>query len=124
MNTNTNLAIFKYGDAALATSAKCPHAGGPLYEGDIEVLPDKSLCVKCPWHKWSFCLGRKGSQSDEFKDGIKRDLFGKKVGQCVWPGGNDRAGVKVYPTIVDKKRKNIKIGFDNFDMKTLREELF
>ena len=34
-----------------ATSEKCPHAGGPLHLGDIEVLPDKSLCVRCPWHK-------------------------------------------------------------------------
>ena len=24
--------------------------------GEIEVLPDSSLCVRCPWHSWKFSL--------------------------------------------------------------------
>ena len=31
------LAVFKYGNSFLATAAKCPHVGGPLHLGDIEV---------------------------------------------------------------------------------------
>jgi nitrite reductase (NADH) small subunit/3-phenylpropionate/trans-cinnamate dioxygenase ferredoxin subunit len=27
----------------------CPHAGGPLAEGEVE-----NGCVICPWHYWSF----------------------------------------------------------------------
>lgn len=30
--------------------------GGPLHLGDIEDMPDKSLCVRCPWHSWRFNL--------------------------------------------------------------------
>ena len=121
---NTSIAIFKYGDSVVATSAKCPHAGGPLHLGDIEMLPDKSLCVKCPWHKWAFCVGKK-EESGVVRD-ARRNLFGRRKGEgeCVWPGGDGREGVKVFPAIVDKKRKNVKIGFENFDLKTLVEENF
>ena len=78
---NTDIALFKYGETIIggfekslidamiqqihateilsqsvtylnpATESKCPHAGGPLHLADIEILPDKSLCVRCPWHK-------------------------------------------------------------------------
>ena len=52
------VAVFRHGEALLATEARCPHAGGPLHLGDIEVLPDRSLCLRCPWHRWRFALGR------------------------------------------------------------------
>ena len=52
VNVNkTEIAVFRYGDSVLATKERCPHAGGPLHLGDIEMLPDRSLCVRCPWHK-------------------------------------------------------------------------
>ena len=35
--TFEQVAIFRHGQSVLATSAKCPHAGGPLHLGDIEV---------------------------------------------------------------------------------------
>ena len=34
---NRSLAVFKFGRSLLATEARCPHAGGPLQLGDIEV---------------------------------------------------------------------------------------
>ena len=34
---NRSLAVFKFGPSLLATEARCPHAGGPLQLGDIEV---------------------------------------------------------------------------------------
>ena len=128
---NTEIAVFKYGDRVIATQAKCPHAGGPLYEGEIEELPDKSLCVKCPWHKWAFCVsGRSGANI------TRRTLFGEArrevrvgaEGQCVSPAAAVARGrnLKVFPASVvpNKTRKTIKIGFENFNRKTLFEEPF
>jgi len=131
---NTDVAVFKYGDKILATQARCPHAGGPLHLGDIEVLPDKSLCVRCPWHKWSFCVSRRGSQGSDV--GTRRKLFNddsrdegrgrKGQGECVWPPGRgeEGVGVKVYSTIVEKRRKTIKIGFESFDSQSLTNSYF
>ena len=122
---NTEVAVFKYGEDVLATQAKCPHAGGPLNLGDIEVLPDKSLCVKCPWHKWTFCVAKNTDNS------TRRKLFSgngeaKGRGECVWPPGRGQEGVsvKVYPTKIDNRRKTVKIGFDSIDEKTLFSENF
>ncbi|CAH1785925.1 unnamed protein product [Owenia fusiformis] len=53
---DTEVALFRFKDAVFAVNEKCPHLGGPLHLGDIEVLPDLSLCVKCPWHSWRFDL--------------------------------------------------------------------
>ena len=52
------LAVFKYGSSLLATSAQCPHAGGPLHLGDLEELPPGCLGLRCPWHGWTFEVGR------------------------------------------------------------------
>ena len=52
------LAVFKYGSSLLATSAQCPHAGGPLHLGDLEELPQGCLGLRCPWHGWTFEVGR------------------------------------------------------------------
>ena len=123
---NTEIAVFRFGDNVLATQARCPHAGGPLHLGDIEVLPDRSVCVRCPWHRWSFCVARKKPGSELF---TRRKLFTEESrgqGECVWPPGRgeEGAGVKVYPAIVDKKRKSVKIGFENFSEKTLFKSEF
>ena len=75
---NTEVAVFRYGEEVLATQARCPHAGGPLHLGDIEVLPDKSLCVKCPWHKWTFCVARGGEgglREGEYLQGDRAHLL-------------------------------------------------
>merc|ERR1711892_224737 len=128
---NTEVAVFKYGEEILATTSKCPHAGGPLHLGDIEVLPDKSLCVRCPWHKWAFCVAK--SQSGELtgKETFRRNLFSEErsleshaVGDCVFPPGRDDKKMKVYPAVLDKKRKQVKIGFESFNSFTLMNETF
>ena len=117
---STNLAVFKYGDSVIATSARCPHAGGPLHLGDIEMLPDRSICVKCPWHKWTFCVGRK--QEDGMGE-VRRNLFGgrKGAGECVFPEG--REGLQVFPANVVTKDK-VMIGFQNFHKDFLVGETF
>ena len=95
---NTEIALFKYGDRIIATESKCPHAGGPLHLGEIELFPDKSLCVRCPWYLWAFCVSENAGHS--------------KVGSCVFPEGR-RKCLRVFSTeISENNRKHIKIGFD------------
>ena len=117
---NTDIAVFKFGEKVIATQAKCPHAGGPLYSGEIEELPDRSLCVKCPWHKWSFCVTSRNI--------TRRRLFSgsegvSRHGECVWPPGRGELGLKIFPTVV-KNRKSIKIGFEKVNNQTLLGESF
>ncbi|XP_078670312.1 3-phenylpropionate/cinnamic acid dioxygenase ferredoxin subunit-like [Branchiostoma floridae x Branchiostoma belcheri] len=50
------IALFRHGETVYAIQERCPHMGGPLHLGDIEELPDKTLCVRCPWHSWRFSL--------------------------------------------------------------------
>ena len=127
---NTEVAVFRYGEEVVATQARCPHAGGPLHLGDIEVLPDKSLCVKCPWHKWTFCVsggnGRNITRRKLF--GGQERVGGEAEGHCVSPAVARSNGkkVKVFPAsvVLNKTRKTIKIGFENFNRKTLFEEPF
>jgi NAD(P)H-dependent nitrite reductase small subunit len=45
------LAVFRYGDNVYVMDNTCPHAGGPLAEGDVE-----DGCAVCPWHGWNFQL--------------------------------------------------------------------
>jgi len=43
------IAVFLVKDEVVATTGKCPHAGGPLHLG--------SLCgstLICPWHGWTY----------------------------------------------------------------------
>jgi nitrite reductase/ring-hydroxylating ferredoxin subunit len=43
------IALFNVGGKIYATTNTCPHAGGPLGEGDLE-----GTVVTCPWHGWQF----------------------------------------------------------------------
>ena len=77
-------------------------------------MPDRSLCVRCPWHKWAFRVKGPGGQ-----------------GHCVQPPGRDDKKLELYPTVTargDKhsreKKKQIKIGFDSFDTFNLINETF
>jgi nitrite reductase/ring-hydroxylating ferredoxin subunit len=38
--------LYRRGSQIYALSDTCPHAGGPLHEGEV----DEDLCVTCPWH--------------------------------------------------------------------------
>lgn len=44
--------LFRRGTQIYSISDVCPHAGGPLHEGDV----DGNLCVTCPWHGSRFQL--------------------------------------------------------------------
>ncbi|RJG54132.1 Rieske (2Fe-2S) protein [Sphingobium terrigena] len=43
--------IFLVEDAPVATAARCPHAHGPLHQGEL-----CGTVLTCPWHGWSFDL--------------------------------------------------------------------
>ncbi len=53
------VAIFSVGDAIVATAGKCPHAGGPLHEGEID-----GTTLSCPWHGWSYDLQTGACEED------------------------------------------------------------
>ncbi|XP_077994213.1 3-phenylpropionate/cinnamic acid dioxygenase ferredoxin subunit-like [Glandiceps talaboti] len=95
------IAIFRHGNKVYAINEKCPHAGGPLHMGDIEDLPDKSLCIKCPWHSWRFNLD---------------------TGKVRHPKGRDVTAM-VYPTKVDDDG-SIYIGFQEFSPHFFQNEDF
>ena len=48
---DTPVAVFALGDDVVATNGKCPHAGGPLHQGEIE-----GTILTCPWHGWTYDL--------------------------------------------------------------------
>jgi nitrite reductase/ring-hydroxylating ferredoxin subunit len=59
------IAIFNVGGTLYALDGICPHAGGPLGEGDLQ-----GAIVTCPWHGWQFdvstgrhCLNPRMEQS-------------------------------------------------------------
>lgn len=58
-----SVAIFPLEDGFVATTAICPHAGGPIDEGDVE-----GKVVTCPWHGLSYDLNSGDCVDDpEFK---------------------------------------------------------
>jgi len=55
----TRVAVFLVDGELVATTGKCPHAGGPLFTG--------TLCgtlLTCPWHGWSFDLASGACEED------------------------------------------------------------
>ena len=57
-----------------AMDNRCPHQGGPLGEGSIEIGEDKQCWLRCPWHGWD---------------------FDPKTGRP--PGGHEDSGQTLYP---------------------------
>jgi len=57
-----------------AMDNRCPHQGGPLGEGSIEVGDDGQCWLRCPWHGWDF----------DPKTGLS-------------PGGHEDSGQSLYP---------------------------
>ena len=45
------VALFLCQGKVVATNGQCPHAEGPLHEGDVE-----GTVLTCPWHGWTFDL--------------------------------------------------------------------
>lgn len=45
------VALFLLDGDVIATNGRCPHAHGPLHNGEVE-----GETLTCPWHGWSFNL--------------------------------------------------------------------
>ena len=48
------LALTNIDGEFTAMDNRCPHQGGPLGEGSIEVGNDGQCWLRCPWHGWDF----------------------------------------------------------------------
>jgi nitrite reductase/ring-hydroxylating ferredoxin subunit len=70
-----------------AMDNRCPHQGGPLGEGSIEVGTDGQCWLRCPWHGWDF----------DPKTGLS-------------PGAFEDSGQKIFP--IDIRDDGIYIGLE------------
>jgi thiamine pyrophosphate-dependent acetolactate synthase large subunit-like protein/nitrite reductase/ring-hydroxylating ferredoxin subunit len=70
-----------------AMDNRCPHQGGPLGEGSIEVGTDGQCWLRCPWHGWDF----------DPKTGLS-------------PGAFEDSGQKIFP--IDVRDNGIYIGLE------------
>jgi len=70
-----------------AMENRCPHQGGPLGEGSIEVGNDGQCWLRCPWHGWD---------------------FDPKTGRP--PGGHEDSGQTLYP--IEARDDGIYIGLE------------
>jgi thiamine pyrophosphate-dependent acetolactate synthase large subunit-like protein/nitrite reductase/ring-hydroxylating ferredoxin subunit len=70
-----------------AMDNRCPHQGGPLGEGSIEIGKDGQCWLRCPWHGWDF----------DPKTGLP-------------PGGHQDSGQKLYA--VDVKEDGVYVGIE------------
>lgn len=76
---NKTLCLVNYQDQYSAMDNHCPHQGGPLGEGSIELGVEGKCWLRCPWHGWDF-----------------DPLTGQP------PGGHDDDGQQTYPVKVEK----------------------
>ena len=81
----TSLALTRIEGRFTAMDNRCPHQGGPLGEGSIEVGGDGQCWLRCPWHGWDFdpTTGRP-------------------------PGGHEDSGQRLYP--VEQREDGIYVG--------------
>ncbi len=70
-----------------AMDNRCPHQGGPLGEGSIEIGKDGQCMLRCPWHGWD---------------------FDPKTGRP--PGGHEDSGQALYP--VEVRDDGIYVGLE------------
>lgn len=54
------LALFMAEGEVVATQGQCPHAEGPLHEGEVE-----GCVLTCPWHGWTFDLSTGQCNEDD-----------------------------------------------------------
>ncbi|MFK7829864.1 MAG: thiamine pyrophosphate-binding protein [Congregibacter sp.] len=69
-----NICLVHFKGQYAAMDNHCPHQGGPLGEGSIEVGADDACWLRCPWHGWDF-----------------DPLTGKP------PGGHEDSGQEMFP---------------------------
>jgi nitrite reductase/ring-hydroxylating ferredoxin subunit len=55
-----DVALFMCRGKVIATNGQCPHAEGPLHEGEVE-----GTILTCPWHGWTFDLETGQCQEDD-----------------------------------------------------------
>ncbi|MDH3377061.1 MAG: thiamine pyrophosphate-binding protein [Gammaproteobacteria bacterium] len=70
-----------------AMDNRCPHQGGPLGEGSIEIGAEGQRWLRCPWHGWDF-----------------DPLTGLP------PGGHEDSGQELFP--VDAREDGIYVGLE------------
>ncbi len=70
-----------------AMDNRCPHQGGPLGEGSVEIGVDGQCWLRCPWHGWDF----------DPKTGLP-------------PGGHRDSGQKLYP--IEVRDDGIYVGLE------------
>ena len=49
-----SMALTNVDGVLTAMDNRCPHQGGPLGEGTIEIGNDGQCWLRCPWHGWDF----------------------------------------------------------------------
>jgi thiamine pyrophosphate-dependent acetolactate synthase large subunit-like protein/nitrite reductase/ring-hydroxylating ferredoxin subunit len=72
-----SMALTNIDGAFTAMDNRCPHQGGPLGEGSIEIGNDGQCWLRCPWHGWDF----------DPQTGLA-------------PGGHEDSGQRIFPTTV------------------------
>lgn len=73
----TPVAIFACGDDIIATNGRCPHAHGPLHEGEVD-----GVILTCPWHGWEFNLQTGICEEDPE---LKLELYTVRIdGDDIW----------------------------------------
>jgi pyruvate oxidase len=82
-----SLALTHIDGEFTAMANRCPHQGGPLGEGSIEIGNDGQCWLRCPWHGWDF----------DPKTGLS-------------PGGHEDSGQQLYP--VEVRQDGIYIGLE------------
>jgi len=82
-----SMALTNIDGELTAMDNRCPHQGGPLGEGSIEIGNDGECWLRCPWHGWD---------------------FDPKTGKP--PGGHEDSGQTLYP--VDVREDGIYVGLE------------
>ncbi|MEQ1566021.1 MAG: Rieske 2Fe-2S domain-containing protein [Myxococcota bacterium] len=65
------LAVARVGSEVFAVHGTCPHAGGPLGDGQLD-----GCTLTCPWHGWSYDLRTGISAVDP---SVRVETFGVRV---------------------------------------------
>ena len=65
-----NICITRTEDGFGALNNKCPHQGGPLGDGYIDLLSDGKCYVICPWHAYEYEV-KTGYPPGGYDDNVK-----------------------------------------------------
>ena len=82
-----SMALTNINGEFTAMDNRCPHQGGPLGEGSIEIGANDECWLRCPWHGWD---------------------FDPKTGRP--PGGHEDSGQRLYP--VELREGSVYVGVE------------